>query len=46
MDLIIYICDVFAIAESPKGVEAGKNMYIKGVTERFGFDALELRNFK
>jgi hypothetical protein len=24
MDLNTYICDVFAIAESPKGVEAGK----------------------
>jgi hypothetical protein len=43
---IHYLCDVFAIAESPLGWKRARHMYIKGVTERFGFDALELRNFK
>ena len=32
--------------KAPKGWKRARHMYIKGVTERFGFDALELRNFK
>ena len=32
--------------KAPKGWKRAGYMYIKGVTERFGFDALELRNFK
>ena len=28
------------------GVEGGAHIYIKGVTVRFGFDVLELRNFR
>ena len=43
---IHYLCDVFAIAESPLGWKRARHMYIKGVTERFGFDALESRKFK
>ena len=43
---IHYLCDVFAVAESPLGWKRARYMYIKGVTERFGFDALESRKFK
>ena len=32
--------------KAPKGWKRARHMYIKGVTERFGFDALESRKFK
>ena len=31
--------------KAPKGWKRARHMYIKGVTERFGFDALESRKF-
>ncbi len=34
------------LLKAPKGWKRARHMYIKGVTERFGFDALESRKFK
>ena len=34
------------LLKAPWGWKRARHMYIKGVTERFGFDALESRKFK
>ena len=35
-----YLCTVFIHTESPDGQRLGRHIYIKGVTVRFGFDAI------
>ena len=48
--LFCKVCITFAIAfhadSTLVGVVVGAHIYIKGVTVRFGFDVLELRNFR
>ena len=44
--LNVYLCRIYPCRKPRKGKSKGGDIYIKGVTVRFGFDVLELRNFK
>ena len=42
----LYLCNVKPYRKPTKGQRRARHIYIKGVTVRFGFDVLELRNFE
>ncbi len=44
--LNVYLCRIYPCRKPRKGKSRGGDIYIKGVTGRFGFDVLELRKLQ